>query len=73
MNIPKNALGWLIEEENPSIRYCTMREFQELPESDPNLQLVKNQIFSYQLIKFLKYLLTVRQDQRFFLFIGDSD
>ncbi|MBY8984371.1 MAG: hypothetical protein KGD65_04830 [Candidatus Lokiarchaeota archaeon] len=51
MKIPKNVTEWLLEEENPSIRYCTMRELQEVPESDPNLQLVKNQISSYQPVK----------------------
>ncbi len=48
MKIPKNVTEWLLEEENPSVRYRTMRELQEVPESDPNLQLVKNQIPSYQ-------------------------
>ena len=51
MNIPKNVVEWLLEEENPSIRYRTMRELQQVPESDPNLQLVKNQISSYQPVK----------------------
>ncbi len=48
MKIPKNVTEWLLEEENPSIRYRTMRELQELPESDPNLQSAKKQISSYQ-------------------------
>ena len=47
----KNVTEWLLEEENPSIRYRTMRELQELPESDPKLQLAKNQISSYQPVK----------------------
>ena len=51
MKIPKNVIEWLLEEENPSIRYRTMREFQELHESDPNLQLAKKQISSYQPVK----------------------
>ena len=51
MKIPKNVTEWLLEEENPSIRYRTMRELQVVPESDPNLQLVKNQISSYQPVK----------------------
>ncbi|MCK4382750.1 MAG: hypothetical protein KAW66_05595 [Candidatus Lokiarchaeota archaeon] len=51
MKIPKNITDWLLEEENPSIRYRTMRELQELPESDPNLQLAKKQISSYQPVK----------------------
>ena len=51
MKIPKNITDWLLEEENPSIRYLTMREHQELPKSDPNLQLAKKQISSYQPVK----------------------
>jgi len=51
MKILKNITDWLLEEENPSIRYRTMRELQELPESDPNLQLAKKQISSYQPVK----------------------
>jgi len=51
MKIPNNVTEWLLEEENPSIRYRTMRELQELPESDPNLQLAKEQISSYQPVK----------------------
>ena len=44
MDIPKNVLEWLLEEENPSIRYRTMRELQEVPESNPNLQPIKDKI-----------------------------
>ena len=51
MKISNNITDWLLEEENPSIRYRTMRELQELPESDPNLQLAKKQISSYQPVK----------------------
>ena len=51
MKIPNNVTEWLLEEENPSIRYRTMRELQELPESDPELQLAKKQISSYQPVK----------------------
>ena len=51
MKIPNNVTEWLLEEENPSIRYRTMRELQKLPESDPNLQLAKEQISFYQPVK----------------------
>jgi len=51
MKISNNITDWLLEEENPSIRYRTMRELQELPESDPNLQLGKKEISSYQPVK----------------------
>lgn len=51
MEIPKNIQEWLLEDENPSIRYRTKRELQQVPDSDPNLQLVKNQIPSYQPVK----------------------
>ena len=51
MNIPKNVIEWLLEEKNPSIRYRTMRELQEISDSDPNLQFLKNQISSYQPVK----------------------
>ena len=51
MKIPKNVTEWLLEEENPSIRYRTLRELQERPESDLNLQSAKKQISSYQPVK----------------------
>ena len=51
MKIPKNVTEWLIEEENPSIRYRSLRELQELPESDPELQSTRKQITSYQPVK----------------------
>jgi len=51
MKIPKNISDWLLEEENPSIRYRTMRELQELPESDQNLQSAKKMIPNYLPVK----------------------
>ena len=51
MKIPKNVTDWLLEEENPSIRYRTMRELQQVPESDPKLKSVKKQISSYQPVR----------------------
>ena len=51
MKIPKNVTEWLLEEENPSIRYRFLRELQELPESDPELQSTRKQITSYQPVR----------------------
>jgi hypothetical protein len=35
--IPENVLHWLIEEENPSIRYRTMKEIQNAPLTDEKM------------------------------------
>ncbi|MHA1727549.1 MAG: hypothetical protein ACTSWY_02310 [Promethearchaeota archaeon] len=51
MKIPKNVTDWLLEEENPSIRYRTMRELQAVPESNQKLKITKKQIISYQPVK----------------------
>ncbi|MHA2325866.1 MAG: hypothetical protein ACXACB_10725, partial [Promethearchaeota archaeon] len=51
MKIPKIVTEWLLEEENPSIRYRTMRELQEIPDSDPELQSTKKQIMTYRPVK----------------------
>ncbi len=51
MKIPKNVIEWLLEEENPSIRYRTMRELQEVPDSDLELQSTRKQITTYRPVK----------------------
>ena len=35
--IPENVLHWLIEKENPSIRYRTMKEIQNTPSTDEKM------------------------------------
>ncbi|MHA2181004.1 MAG: hypothetical protein ACXAAH_06240 [Promethearchaeota archaeon] len=51
MKIPKNITEWLLEEENPSIRYRTMKELQEIPDSDPELKSTRKQIRTYRPVK----------------------
>ncbi len=42
--IPENVLHWLVEKENPSMRYRTMNEIQKTPSTD------KKMIETHQLI-----------------------
>ena len=51
MKIPKNVTEWLLEEENPSIRYRTMRELQEISDFDPELQFTRKLITTYRPVK----------------------
>ena len=48
MKIPENVTEWLLEDENPSIRYRTMRELQEISDSDPVLESTREQIATYR-------------------------
>ena len=49
--IPKNVLDWLIEEENPSIRYRTMREIQNIPSTDKKMIKTQQSILQTSTIK----------------------
>lgn len=51
MQIPENIIKWLLEEENPSVRYRTMVELLNMPEKDPKVVLTKKQIPSYTPVK----------------------
>jgi len=51
MQIPQNVVNWLLEEENPSICYRTMKELLDMPESDPRVQRAKKKIPSYSPVK----------------------
>ncbi len=51
MKVPKNIIEWLIEDENPSVRYRTMVELLEMPGMDPEVKSAKKQIISYSPVK----------------------
>jgi len=51
MKIPKKITEWLLEDENPSIRYRTMRELQDIPDSDPKLESTRKMIATYRPVK----------------------
>ena len=50
-NMPKkNLVGWLLEEENPSIRHFTIRDLLDRREDDPELQAAKAAISTSKVI-----------------------
>ncbi len=51
MDIPDNIIEWLLEEENPSIRFRTMQELLKIPETDTEVKSTKEQILSYKPVK----------------------
>ena len=55
MRIPENIIEWLLEDENPSVRYRTMVELLDLPETDSAVKSTKKQILTYKpVIKMLE-------------------
>jgi len=44
MASPSNVLDWLLEEENPSVRYRTLTELLDVAPDDPQVQQAKAQI-----------------------------
>jgi len=40
----KSAIDWLLEEDQPSIRYLALTQLQEKPEDDPQVKTTKGQI-----------------------------
>ncbi len=51
MEVPNSVIGWLTEKENPSLRYRTMVELLDLPETDPDVKSTKKQIVNYTPVK----------------------
>lgn len=49
--IPKNVLKWLLEEENPSIRYRTMKELQKIPSTEKKMIETQQSILQTSTIK----------------------
>lgn len=41
MTRSENTLEWLLEDNNPCVRYLTLRDIVALPEDDPELQIAK--------------------------------
>ncbi|MFX1352313.1 MAG: prenyltransferase/squalene oxidase repeat-containing protein [Promethearchaeota archaeon] len=46
----ENLVGWLLEEENPSVRYFTLRDLLDRKEGDPELQAAKDSIPSSRIV-----------------------
>lgn len=44
MNIPDNVQSWLLEPDNPSVRYRTLTELFGLPKDDPEVQKARSDI-----------------------------
>ncbi len=44
MHIPETVLEWLLEDENPSVRYRCMLELQDRPKTDGVVKKVKNEV-----------------------------
>jgi len=42
--------NWLLEEENPSVRYFTLKQILDKPEDDPDVRQAKNQIMQYGIV-----------------------
>ena len=51
MEIQENIVEWLLEHENPSIRYRSMVELLDIPETDSEVVSTKKQILSYSPVK----------------------
>ena len=41
---PRRVLDWLLEEDQPSIRYLALRDLLGRPESDPEVRTTKRRI-----------------------------
>ncbi|MHA1110835.1 MAG: hypothetical protein ACTSRE_07005 [Promethearchaeota archaeon] len=55
MKIPENIIEWLLEDENPSVRYRTMVELLNLHETDSDVKSTKVKISTYKpVIKMLE-------------------
>ncbi|MHA1200595.1 MAG: hypothetical protein ACTSQF_14855 [Candidatus Heimdallarchaeaceae archaeon] len=51
MDVPENIVDWLLEKENPSVRYRTMVELLDKPKLDSEVKETKKQILSYAPVK----------------------
>lgn len=51
MEIPEEVLTWLLEPQNPSVRYNTQRLIQGLSEDDPQIQESRNMIMDSTVVR----------------------
>jgi len=57
-----DPIPWLLESDNPSVKYFTLTELLELPKTDLKVLEVKNLIMSQGVIpQILNELITIRQ------------
>ncbi len=49
--IPEEVIDWLLEEENPSIRYRTMLELQDLPSTKIEVKEAKEAVMKYSIVQ----------------------
>ncbi len=42
--VPNDTLDWLLEKENPSVRYWTLRQLLDLPEDDRDVSAARRAI-----------------------------
>mgnify|MGYP000863939690 FL=1 len=45
-----DATNWLLEEENPSVRYYTLKDIQDKPGPDPEVQQAKRDIMQFGIV-----------------------
>ncbi|MFX0151118.1 MAG: hypothetical protein ACFFAJ_10085 [Candidatus Hodarchaeota archaeon] len=51
VHIPEDVIDWLLEEENPSIRYRTMLELQDLPNNRNQVREAKEAVMEYPVVQ----------------------
>ncbi len=51
VKIPKPVMEWLLEESNPSIRYRTMLELQNLPNTSNKIKEAKEAVIEYPVVQ----------------------
>ncbi|MFX1511988.1 MAG: hypothetical protein ACFFCQ_05335 [Promethearchaeota archaeon] len=49
--IPEDVIDWLLEEENPSVRYRTMLELQDLPNTSKQVKKAKEAVMEYPVVQ----------------------
>ena len=51
LKIPGTTIHWLLSDENPPVKYLTMKELLEKPENDPELISAKKNVNNYHVIR----------------------
>ena len=62
MDISKNTIDWLMEDDNPSVKYFTMKKLLMVPEDNPDLRQVRLRIMDSLEVK---TILTQQKDDGF--------
>ncbi|RJE48899.1 MULTISPECIES: nitrogen fixation protein NifH [unclassified Dehalobacter] len=48
-----DPINWLLEDENPSVRYFTLKDILDKPEHDPEVQQVKHNIMQSSIVPYI--------------------